>query len=284
MHGRLRARPARPRAVTRPGRAAVPAGRSGRAGALRGSAAAQHAAAGGAASHERVPAGTPRRAAITPGDLGDLGCRVGGERAGCNTSCPSAGAGRGGHPGPVTGKMTCCAAVRRCRPGRREHGPRAGRVSRERSPGLHRHRSEHSRAQPASERPAGGSAAGWCSKYGAATCPPAGRALRAGTAGALGTRARAGDPPAGRRAGGLRPARVRCRACRTHVVLPAWCAPRRAHGVEVIATAAGAALDGADHLGTTPRAPSARRDGRSPAAAAPTLTMSPHTNTGMRTG
>lgn len=46
----------------------------------------------------------------------------------------------------------------------------------------------------------------------------------------------------------LRPARARCRACgRAHVVLPGWCAPRRAHGIEVIATAAGAALDGTGH-------------------------------------
>lgn len=39
----------------------------------------------------------------------------------------------------------------------------------------------------------------------------------------------------------LRPRRARCGSCRrTQVLLPAWCAPRRAHGVEVI----GAALVG----------------------------------------
>ena len=46
----------------------------------------------------------------------------------------------------------------------------------------------------------------------------------------------------------VRPARARCRACgRTQVLLPGWCAPRRAHGIAVIATAAGAALEGAGH-------------------------------------
>jgi hypothetical protein len=46
----------------------------------------------------------------------------------------------------------------------------------------------------------------------------------------------------------VRPVRARCRACgRTHVVLPAWCTPRRAHGTGIIATAAGAALDGTGH-------------------------------------
>ena len=46
----------------------------------------------------------------------------------------------------------------------------------------------------------------------------------------------------------VRPARARCRACgRTHVVLPAWCVPRRAHGTSVVATAAGAALGGTGH-------------------------------------
>jgi len=44
----------------------------------------------------------------------------------------------------------------------------------------------------------------------------------------------------------LRPARARCRSCgRTHILLPAWCAPRRADGIEVIATAAASALAGA---------------------------------------
>jgi hypothetical protein len=43
----------------------------------------------------------------------------------------------------------------------------------------------------------------------------------------------------------LRPARARCRACgRTQALLPGWCAPRRAHGIAVIATAAAAALEG----------------------------------------
>ena len=46
----------------------------------------------------------------------------------------------------------------------------------------------------------------------------------------------------------VRQARARCRACgRTQVLLPGWCAPRRAHGIAVIATAAGAALAGAGH-------------------------------------
>lgn len=46
----------------------------------------------------------------------------------------------------------------------------------------------------------------------------------------------------------VRPVRARCRGCgRTHVVLPAWCTPRRAHGTGVIAAAAGAALDGTGH-------------------------------------
>jgi len=44
----------------------------------------------------------------------------------------------------------------------------------------------------------------------------------------------------------LRPARARCRSCgRTHILLPAWCAPRRADSVEVIATALASALAGA---------------------------------------
>ena len=46
----------------------------------------------------------------------------------------------------------------------------------------------------------------------------------------------------------VRPVRARCRACgRTQVLLPGWCAPRRAYGIAVIATAAGAALQGAGH-------------------------------------
>ena len=37
----------------------------------------------------------------------------------------------------------------------------------------------------------------------------------------------------------LRPQRARCRSCgRTHILLPSWCAPRRADGIEVIGTAA----------------------------------------------
>lgn len=46
----------------------------------------------------------------------------------------------------------------------------------------------------------------------------------------------------------LTPRRARCTGCRrTHVLLPAWCAPRRAHGVEVIATALGARRHGQSH-------------------------------------
>ena len=44
----------------------------------------------------------------------------------------------------------------------------------------------------------------------------------------------------------LCPQRARCRSCgRTHILLPSWCAPRRADGIEVIGTAAAAALTGA---------------------------------------
>jgi hypothetical protein len=44
----------------------------------------------------------------------------------------------------------------------------------------------------------------------------------------------------------LRPDRARCRSCRrTHILLPAWCAPRRADAIEVIGAAAAAALAGA---------------------------------------
>ena len=40
----------------------------------------------------------------------------------------------------------------------------------------------------------------------------------------------------------VRPRRARCRSCQvTVVLLPAWCAPRRAHAIEVIGTAAAAA-------------------------------------------
>jgi hypothetical protein len=43
----------------------------------------------------------------------------------------------------------------------------------------------------------------------------------------------------------LRPARGRCRSCQaTHVLVPSWCAPRRADGIEVIPVAAGLALRG----------------------------------------
>jgi hypothetical protein len=46
----------------------------------------------------------------------------------------------------------------------------------------------------------------------------------------------------------LRPDRARCRSChRTHILLPSWCAPRRADGIEVIGAAAGAAMAGAGH-------------------------------------
>jgi len=44
----------------------------------------------------------------------------------------------------------------------------------------------------------------------------------------------------------LRPPRARCGSCRrTHLLLPSWCAPRRADAIEVIGTAAGMALAGA---------------------------------------
>ncbi len=43
----------------------------------------------------------------------------------------------------------------------------------------------------------------------------------------------------------LRPDRARCRSCRrTHILLPSWCAPRRADAIEVIGTALAAALRG----------------------------------------
>ena len=46
----------------------------------------------------------------------------------------------------------------------------------------------------------------------------------------------------------VRPRRARCTACHvTHVIVPAWCAPRRAHALEVIGTAAAAALAGSGH-------------------------------------
>ncbi|MGH3194266.1 MAG: hypothetical protein ACRDOL_44795 [Streptosporangiaceae bacterium] len=44
----------------------------------------------------------------------------------------------------------------------------------------------------------------------------------------------------------VRPDRARCRSCqRTHILLPSWCAPRRADAIEVIGTALAAALGGA---------------------------------------
>jgi hypothetical protein len=44
----------------------------------------------------------------------------------------------------------------------------------------------------------------------------------------------------------LRPDRGRCRSCtRTHILLPSWCAPRRADAIEVIGTGLAAALGGA---------------------------------------
>ncbi len=44
----------------------------------------------------------------------------------------------------------------------------------------------------------------------------------------------------------LRPDRARCRSCRrTHILLPSWCAPRRADAIEVIGAGLAAALSGA---------------------------------------
>ena len=44
----------------------------------------------------------------------------------------------------------------------------------------------------------------------------------------------------------LRPDRARCRSCRrTRILLPCWCAPRRADAIEVIGTGLAAALAGA---------------------------------------
>jgi hypothetical protein len=46
----------------------------------------------------------------------------------------------------------------------------------------------------------------------------------------------------------LRPDRARCRACCvTHVLLPAWCLPRRAYSTEVVGTALLAAAQGAGY-------------------------------------
>jgi hypothetical protein len=48
----------------------------------------------------------------------------------------------------------------------------------------------------------------------------------------------------------LIPRRARCIDCRrTHVLLPSWCVPRRAHGVEVIGTALAERLRGGSHRG-----------------------------------
>ena len=52
----------------------------------------------------------------------------------------------------------------------------------------------------------------------------------------------------GGRTARLRPRRARCRSCRrTRVLLPSWCAPRRADGIEVIGAAAGLAMAGHGH-------------------------------------
>ena len=52
----------------------------------------------------------------------------------------------------------------------------------------------------------------------------------------------------GGRTARLRPRRARCRSCRrTRILLPSWCAPRRADGIEVIGAAAGLAMAGAGH-------------------------------------
>jgi transposase-like protein len=56
----------------------------------------------------------------------------------------------------------------------------------------------------------------------------------------------------GGRTARLRPQRARCRPCgRTHILLPSWCAPRRCDAIEVIGTAAAAALagDGSARIG-----------------------------------
>ena len=52
----------------------------------------------------------------------------------------------------------------------------------------------------------------------------------------------------GGRTARLRPRRARCRSCRrTRILLPSWCAPRRADGIEVIGAAAGLAMAGHGH-------------------------------------
>jgi hypothetical protein len=52
----------------------------------------------------------------------------------------------------------------------------------------------------------------------------------------------------GGRVARLRPPRARCRSWRrTRILLPSWCAPRRADGIEVIGPPAGLAMAGAGH-------------------------------------
>jgi len=75
----------------------------------------------------------------------------------------------------------------------------------------------------------------------------------------------------------LRPDRARCRACGvTHVLLPAWCLPRRAYGTEVVGAALLAAAEGAGcaRAAAVARAPAGTvRDWlRAVARAAPALT------------
>ena len=51
-------------------------------------------------------------------------------------------------------------------------------------------------------------------------------------------RGRSGHPAATGATARLRPDRARCGACkRSHILLPSWCAPRRADAIEVIGTA-----------------------------------------------
>ena len=64
-------------------------------------------------------------------------------------------------------------------------------------------------------------------------------------AGPVGVRAGRAVRLRGGRVTRLRPRRARCRSCRrTRILLPAWCAPRRADGIEVIGAAAGLAMAG----------------------------------------
>ena len=90
--------------------------------------------------------------------------------------------------------------------------------------------------------------------------PPPARTWRAGcsraalpgrAAAPVGLWPRAVDPAAGRQIARLRPQRARCGSCgRTHILLPSWCAPRRADAIEVIGTAAAASLAGAGYRGS----------------------------------